>query len=281
MKRLIALGALLVGVSLIVAPTAGATLVCPPGVTNEIYCAQVSPPTVVTGAANEVTHASPTLTTASATLMGWVNPDDAETTYYFQYGTTTAYGAQTAEGSLEASTTATAVQAMLTGLMPATTYHFRLVATNAGGSVVGADSTFTTPPLCTEFAPVTATNAAKAALTAITGARVGGLASTGEVHFSFASRTCGGYRLVVRVHDPRPGTHGRVMTVYDGTLIDHLTTIEAGRTKRITAKISAEGVAILQYAQAHEVSLRTLVITHVRPRDRKTSVEVINGILLR
>jgi hypothetical protein len=33
----------------------------------------------------------------------------------------------------------------LTGLLPGTTYHFRLVAQNAGGATGGPDGTFTTP----------------------------------------------------------------------------------------------------------------------------------------
>jgi hypothetical protein len=33
---------------------------------------------------------------------------------------------------------------MLTGLRPATTYHYRLVATNAAGKTLGVDRTFTT-----------------------------------------------------------------------------------------------------------------------------------------
>ena len=32
----------------------------------------------------------------------------------------------------------------LSGLLPATTYHYRVVATNSFGTVVGADRTFTT-----------------------------------------------------------------------------------------------------------------------------------------
>jgi hypothetical protein len=36
------------------------------------------------------------------------------------------------------------VNATLTGLSPGTTYHYRLVATNPGGSTPGADMTFTT-----------------------------------------------------------------------------------------------------------------------------------------
>ena len=116
MRRVIAIAAFVAGGSLIVAPTAGATLVCPPGVTNPIYCANVTPPTVVTGAAKE-------LTPTSATVTGTVNTYGAATTYYFQYGTSTAYGSQTAAGSLAASTTNTAVSAAITGLTPGKTYH--------------------------------------------------------------------------------------------------------------------------------------------------------------
>jgi hypothetical protein len=38
------------------------------------------------------------------------------------------------------------VSAPLRGLSPSTVYHFRIVASNRGGSSVGADQTFTTPP---------------------------------------------------------------------------------------------------------------------------------------
>ncbi len=40
---------------------------------------------------------------------------------------------------------AQAISAALGGLAPATTYHYRVVATNAGGTTNGADRTFTTP----------------------------------------------------------------------------------------------------------------------------------------
>ena len=37
--------------------------------------------------------------------------------------------------------------AAIAGLSPATAYHYRVVATNAAGTTIGADQTFTTPPL--------------------------------------------------------------------------------------------------------------------------------------
>ncbi len=93
-------------------------------------------PTATTGSAGSIT-------TTSATVNGKVNPGSQETTYRFEYGTTTAYGQASAEPSVSGSTDQ-AVSASLTGLTPGTTYHYRLVATNASGTSVGADATFTT-----------------------------------------------------------------------------------------------------------------------------------------
>jgi hypothetical protein len=139
MKRFIALAALLAGGSLIAAPTAGATLVCPPGTTNPSYCTNVTPPSVATGGVTG-------LSLTSVSLAGSVNPNGAATTYSFQYGTTTAYGQTSAAGSLPASNVASTVQETIAGLQAGQTYHYRLVASNAGGTVAGADASFTLCP---------------------------------------------------------------------------------------------------------------------------------------
>ncbi|HSR94068.1 MAG TPA: PKD domain-containing protein [Solirubrobacterales bacterium] len=81
--------------------------------------------------------------TAAATLNGSVDPGGRDTTYRFEYGTTTAYGSSVS-GAAGAEPGARAVTANLTGLAPATTYHYRLVATNAVGPASTADATFTT-----------------------------------------------------------------------------------------------------------------------------------------
>ena len=94
-------------------------------------------PAVTTGTATSVSF-------ASASLTGSVNPEGVPTTYYFQYGATLAYGAKTAVESAASGTAPQAVTAPITGLAPATTYHYRLVAASAGGTVVGADATLTT-----------------------------------------------------------------------------------------------------------------------------------------
>jgi sugar lactone lactonase YvrE len=86
----------------------------------------------------------------SATIHAQINPNSQETTYQFEYGTTTAYGSATpaAPTSIGSGTTRQHVSAQLTGLAPGTTYHFRVVATSVAGRREGSDRTFTTasPP---------------------------------------------------------------------------------------------------------------------------------------
>jgi hypothetical protein len=83
---------------------------------------------------------------SSAVLQGTVNPKDKPTTYTFEYGTTTDYGALTPTASAGKGKTAVPVSYTLTGLVPTTTYHLRLVATNDSGTTRGADVAFTTAP---------------------------------------------------------------------------------------------------------------------------------------
>lgn len=99
--------------------------------------ASAAAPTATTGAAAEIGQ-------TTATLQGTVNPGGAETTVRFEYGTTTAYGQQTPDQTVPAGDADAAVEAAVTGLSANTTYHFRVVATNADGTVSGSDATFKT-----------------------------------------------------------------------------------------------------------------------------------------
>jgi len=94
-------------------------------------------PVAATGTAGAVTG-------QSATLTGSVNANGAPTTYQFQYGPTSAHGSTTPATAAGSGTGAVATGATLGGLSPATTYHYRIVATNAGGVTHGADRIFTT-----------------------------------------------------------------------------------------------------------------------------------------
>ncbi|MGI8778666.1 MAG: hypothetical protein ACR2L8_00595 [Solirubrobacteraceae bacterium] len=84
------------------------------------------------------------VTPSTVTLNGRVDPNNAATTYFFQLGTTSLYGVNTAAGSAGGGGTLVPVNAPVTGLAPATTYHYRVVAQNARGITKGADRTFKT-----------------------------------------------------------------------------------------------------------------------------------------
>jgi hypothetical protein len=116
------------------------------------YALSPTPPTVVTGAASSVT-------TNRASLAGTVDPNGSPTTWSFQYGTSTSYGAQTGTRGAGSGTGTENVSANLRGLTAGTLYHYRLVAVNGSGETDGTDQTFTT--------------AAAPAPTAVTGAAMG------------------------------------------------------------------------------------------------------------
>jgi hypothetical protein len=79
-----------------------------------------------------------------ATLTGSVNPRGVPTTYRFVYGKTSTYGHSTAVHSAGSGTSSQPPSAAVTGLAPATKYHYRIEALSKGGKTVGADRTFTT-----------------------------------------------------------------------------------------------------------------------------------------
>jgi phosphodiesterase/alkaline phosphatase D-like protein len=84
----------------------------------------------------------------AATIHARVNPDKLETKYHFEYGETTAYGTEVPHGGaiIAAGEAPVAESAPLTGLKIGTTYHFRVVASNAAGTTFGPDQAFTTVP---------------------------------------------------------------------------------------------------------------------------------------
>lgn len=84
----------------------------------------------------------------TATLNASVNPNGNEVTECkFQYGLTASYGASVPCSSLPGSgTSPVSVSGAIAGLTPGTTYHFRILATNATGTNVGEDATFFSQP---------------------------------------------------------------------------------------------------------------------------------------
>jgi hypothetical protein len=127
--------------------------------------------TASTGAPVPVTGQASQVASAGATLNGTLNPGGQAATYHFDYGTDATYGLQTSETGVPAGTSAVPVAAALTGLAPATTYHFRLVGSNASGIVDGADQAFTTPSDTTVTVAVAGDIACPLANSCVSGAR--------------------------------------------------------------------------------------------------------------
>ena len=99
------------------------------------------PPTVVSQQPSSVTR-------SSATLNATVNANESAIgECRFEYGTTVSYGSSVACSAVPgAGQGTTAVSAALTGLSANVTYHFRIVATNPGGTSYGSDETLETLP---------------------------------------------------------------------------------------------------------------------------------------
>ena len=84
----------------------------------------------------------------SATLTGSLTPGGVDAHYRFQWGTTREYGREdpVAPGTDAGSgIEAVSAEAVLEGLSPNTTYHYRILAENSFGTSYGEDRSFTTP----------------------------------------------------------------------------------------------------------------------------------------
>ncbi|HYM46351.1 MAG TPA: hypothetical protein VES65_09380 [Solirubrobacteraceae bacterium] len=90
---------------------------------------------VVTGSAQHVRG-------STALLTGLVFPAGTETSCYFQYGTTTAYGSQTPTLAAGNGIAKVPVGQPVSGLTPGLTYHYRLVGVALGKTLLGHDRTF-------------------------------------------------------------------------------------------------------------------------------------------
>jgi hypothetical protein len=80
----------------------------------------------------------------TAVLTGTLATKGRATTWWFEYGPSTRYGKSSATKSASSSTAAQPVNAQITGLVPVTTYHYRLVTKSDAGTTRGADVAFTT-----------------------------------------------------------------------------------------------------------------------------------------
>jgi hypothetical protein len=98
------------------------------------------PPVVATGPATQVGK-------NAATLTAVISPNKQDTSYYFQYGTSTAYGSQTIPATVPAGAVPVTVALAITGLEARTIFHYRIVALHGNTPPQpGSDATFMTLP---------------------------------------------------------------------------------------------------------------------------------------
>jgi hypothetical protein len=90
------------------------------------------------------TEAAKDVKVSSAMLAGTVGPQGLETSFRFDYGTSSRYGSTTSNGVAGAGMSPMPVSAQLQRLSPNTVYHYRLVAISSAGTSYGADLTFKT-----------------------------------------------------------------------------------------------------------------------------------------
>ncbi len=93
------------------------------------------PPSISAAAATNVTG-------SSADLGAQIDPNGFETTYRFEWGTSTAYGTTVPGGQALSGANGVSVGIHLSGLSANTTYHWRVVAQSENGTTVGVDHTF-------------------------------------------------------------------------------------------------------------------------------------------
>jgi hypothetical protein len=124
----------------------------------------------------------------AATLEARINPNGFDTTYHFEYGTTTNYGQSVPipDEDIGSEVGGHGVAVEANGLTAGVTYHFRVVATSEQGAVNGPDHTFTTIAAAL-IRKMTAKNVAKTSAT-LTG-DINPLENDTTYHFEYGPST--------------------------------------------------------------------------------------------
>lgn len=184
-------------------------------------------PSLSTGAASAITP-------VAASISGSVDPKGAPTSYRFEYGTSASYGQSTPAGQASGAG-AKAVGASLEGLKPATTYHYRLVASSAGGATQGEDRTFTTAERPKGKLALPPTGTVKGQKASVALECRGGALAICEGSLVLRARVKQGIRLIL-------------------TKIGEADyTIEGGKTESVKVQLNGNGEKVLSQAQGKTI----------------------------
>jgi NHL repeat len=142
----------------------GAKAIAVNGETELIYVANplhgdidVFGPVLVPAVVEAPQPAASSIGRTSALLAGTANPESGHASYYFEYVDDGEYapaasdpysagGRTPIEALAGGRSPETVERVVLTGLLPGTTYHYRMVVGNPTGTTYGPDQTFTTAP---------------------------------------------------------------------------------------------------------------------------------------
>ncbi len=133
------------------------------------------------------------VTSAAATLNGFVNPNGSATTAWFRYSTSNpgtcndSFGTRVpASGgtSLGAGGSDVGYSYPISGLTPQEVYYFCVIANNGGGKAFGSVLTFTTPPSPLTVTTIPATQVTSSAATLNSFVNPNGLAATAWYRYS-------------------------------------------------------------------------------------------------
>jgi hypothetical protein len=181
-----------------------------------VSAAMLASGTLAAGAPTVATGTTSSITDSRATLAATVNAQGQSTSVAFQYGTTTDYGRQTTLTGIGSDSADRAVTVTLESLTAGTDYHYRVIATNASGTTVGADQTFRTTG--TAPAPTPRPNATTgSAVPTTNGASLNGSVNpngrTASYYFEFGETTNYGQQT-----PPRGAGSGSHAVSVNGTL---------------------------------------------------------------
>jgi phosphodiesterase/alkaline phosphatase D-like protein len=226
-----------------------------------------SGPVAVTGAASDVT-------VSSATLSGTVDPNGRSTTWYFEYGTSTAYGSKTPARSAGSGTAAVGVSAAVSGLTAGRLYHYRLVATSDSGTGRGADRTFSTagaPAAVTGAVSSVSTRAAKLS------GRVTPNGQSTTWYFEYGTTTAYGTRTPARSvgKGTSPANVSITVTGLRATTAYHYRLVAAnpsGTSLGADRAFATAGPAVARTGAAVAIGSTTATVTGlVNPQGRRTT----------
>jgi len=235
----------------------------------------------------------------TAILNATVNPKGSEVTECkFEYGTTSAYGASAPCSKLPGSGTGpVAVSASLSGLSPGTEYHFRISATNTGGTSKGADKTFkTAPPLkeevnvgpksattTTPFAKVEVQHQVSSQPVAPRATIAGSsftVSKTGTVAFNVkcpaGATTCDGTVVLRTLTAVSAGARRAAPAKRKKALLTLATgafSLSGGQSKSITLHLSSKARTLLK--RSHLLRARATLAAHDAGGEHATAVSVV------